>query len=489
MGFFFKSKTTLKEECLSSIWSVTQYGPDDANLYFNICTSGDIKNFDKARKQFGPDEAASSILLMDALYADCSNHRGIKVPTDYQNDTDSIVRRYEMLKDHLKNKEIFDEEDHKTAKVVGRLFVAKAKKPDTLSYLGCFYKMRPAELIPAEFMDDYGQKLLEKDKYGAFLLYDEYADVPSALQGKINFTVAKILLENGSEDFNDHIIMRIRKAVELGYRDPDGLMDRLLGEPEEGSEEVDEVRMRERLEDADKTYAESGDPQVYVRLFKNGLDKYESGKPREIAFEAAIRYSDAVDQISAAGGIQEDKIEMLYEQRRLHVLLAGNGYKEYYGRAADAFRDGYGYIPQKLDAARIFYGRAADEGDRHALLYCGIFCKDGLGGGVDGEGARDLFYSLLKNGPEDIYAGRACYNLGQMFAEGIGFDKEPENARTFFDLAAQFGWDDETQKLHELRAKLGGYLKEMGDNPQVLAEIAARIKDPDTNSIVLPPMI
>ena len=89
-------------------------------------------------------------------------------------------------------------------------------------------------------------------------------------------------------------------------------------------------------------------------------------------------------------------------QRRINVAMAKDGVKEFMSRAADALRDGYEYVDQDLETAREYYRIAAEDGDQHAQLYYGVFCKEGYGGPVDYFEAEDAFMQAAPAGSTPI---------------------------------------------------------------------------------------
>ena len=494
MGLFFKQKKTPRELCEEPIDKLLQTERPLIDNYFGNLMGSTVKLFDQNFSKLGPADLTSPIMLMDAMMADCMHASNRVVSKTYRSDLQGIALRYDLFKQYLGAIDRYTEEDKKAARIVCELFIEFKTKEFPFLYIDQLFKMKLPELLPAALMDEIGEEYLAKDRFGAFFLYNSYLPYNTPIDGKINYTVAKLLYERNPEKYADYIKARLEKAKAADYPDTDDLYQKVLGAADDHDDhdvvdDKDAAEMQALLEAADRQYAADGDPEVYYRLFGERVNQYEPGPAKEIAFQAGCKYSDAIDQIAAAGGIQQEQLPLLYKQRRVHCILAGNKFEEYYSRGADALRDGYGNIPQDFKSARIFYAMAAKGGDRHAALYNGIFYKDGIGGDVDYKQALDYFYTVLKNGPVDLLTARAAHHLHQMFQDGLGVDQDPEAIQTLAELSEEGGWTEQMQGIYDIKIKLGNFLKEHGDNPEYVKEIVARCIDPDTGSIVLPPLV
>ncbi len=503
MGLFFKSKKTPKEICDEQINKLMNSQRPINDEYFGNLVGSTVRIFDENERKLGPAEMTTPILMMDAMMADCMHVCGRQVSKTYRDDIPSIDARYQVFTGFLKAKGNYDDEDRKAVRIVCELFLENKRKELGFLRLDRFFKMSLPELVPAILADEIASEYLKNNnRSDAFILYNSFVNVESEVQGKINYIVASILSEINTVKYADYIAKRLEIAAAAGYPDTDGLMQKKSGADAPAEVHADKAaddgaaqdapaavgEMQLLLRDADARFAESGDPEVYYKLCSEGLDRYPDGKEREYVYEAAIKYSDAVDAMSAAGKIQADQLEMLYKQRKLHFILAGNGFKDYYSKAADAVRDGYGNVPKEPAAARHFYSLAAAEGDRYGKFYYGLFCMGGIGGKVDYNAALDAFHGVIQD-HDDILSARAYFNLYNMFLTGRGVPKDTEAAASCLALARNWGWGEDAQKIHDLRGKLGKFLKDLGNDPRAREEILPRLVDPQTKSIVLPPLI
>ncbi len=502
MGLFFKSKKSPKEICDGEIAKMLQKERPLNDNYFGNLVGSSVKIFDENERLLGPGELTSPIMMLDAMMADCMHLCKRPVSKTYREDPPSIEARYQLFTGYLQAIKDYTDEDRKAARIVCELFLENKRQKLSFLYLDRFFKMPLPELIPARLMDEIAEEYLKNnDRSGAFILYNNYVNVESEVQGKINYAVASILSDIDGKKYADYIAKRIKAAADLGYPDAVAVMKsyneslkaaadlagKASGEaPAQDNAGVSE--MQARLKAADAQFAQSGDPEVYYKICSEGIDKVSEGKESDWVFEAARKYTDAVDAMAAAGKIRADQIPLLYKQRQLHYVLAGHGFKDYYSKAADAVRDGYGNVPQEPSAARHFYSLAAAEGDRYGQFYYGLFCMAGVGGKADYNAALDAFNSVIQ-GHDDILSARAYFNLYNMFLTGRGVPKDTETAASCLALARNWGWDEDAQKIHELRGKLGKFFKEMGDDPRAREEILPRLIDPQTKSIVLPPLI
>ena len=198
--------------------------------------------------------------------------------------------------------------------------------------------------------------------------------------------------------------------------------------------------MRERMKRAESNR------NLYIALCCDGTHVYSDEREKEIAIEAARRYNMSVDIFEkTTEKVSEDQLGIFYVQRRINVAMAKDGVKEFMSRAADALRDGYEYVDQDLETAREYYRIAAEDGDQHAQLYYGVFCKEGYGGPVDYFEAEDAFMQAAR-GKNDREAGRACFNLAVMNALGTGIPKDEATGAMYLKQARQKGWDEKTDK-------------------------------------------
>ena len=392
--------------------------------------TGSVKAFDKAYRELGSGEITPSMMLMDALMADCAACCGKKVPFGYRKDQKSIDERYAKFKNSLAQGPI-DEEKLAAAELASQVWLEYQKHLNTFLMLDTIYKMKLSDLLPAELVE----RLAEKNP--------------------------ELFAETDSK--------AAESSPEAETKDDEFMFSNLSGV----------------LKDADERYAQTGNPDIYHAICSEGALRYGSERCQGIALQAAARYNAAVDAMAQKGQITEKNMSILFEQRKVNVKLAQEGFIAFMSRAADALRDGYEDIPQDLLTARTYYIHAAKEGDRHALLYYGIFCKNGIGGPVNADGAASAFARVIKEG-DDIIAARAYYHLSEMFEKGIGISQDAESAKSSLELAEQLGWDELAQKIHDTRAQLGQYYKEYHDNKEIVGEILGRFKDPDTGSIDLP---
>ncbi len=511
MGLFFGSKKSPKEICDEQVDKLMQSKRPVNDSYFENLKGSTVKEFDKNYCQLGPGEVTSPILLMDALMADCIQLTGRKVSLTYRCDPESVSARYSVFSGYLKGMKDHTEEDRKAARIVCDLYVDYKRSTSAIVFLGQVFKMNLPDLLPVDLVDEIGEEYLQNDdRSGAFLLYSTYVLLDTELKGKVNYVAAKILYGINAEKYANHIKDRLKMAAAAGYPDTDGLMAKVLGQApaeevvrstdtnagdgtaenapaQETAENAGDVaELEAKIREADEKYAKTGDPGLYYALCGEGFDKYKSGKPQEMIFDCARKYCKAIDKMSAEGQINADNVELLYRQRNMNYLLGAKGVPEFYSLAADAVRDGYGNIPIDPKMARYFYAKAAKEGDRYGQLYYGIYCMTGAGGKEDLVSAVDAFQKVIQGG-DDVLAARAYYNLYGMFLTGRGVPKNIETAAGCMTLAKEWGWGEDQQKIHELRGKLGGYFKQLGNDPRVKEEIVPRLINPQTKSLELPP--
>ena len=236
-------------------------------------------------------------------------------------------------------------------------------------------------------------------------------------------------------------------ALKRGYPGSDELLKKVrvqLGEnldAENAEVEKHLEEMKKRMELAETT----PNRNLYLALCLDGTGKYSDEREKELAIEAARRYNRSVDLLAAGNDVKEDQLHNFYTQRRVNVAMAKDGVQEFMSRAADALRDGYDNIRQDLVTAREYYRIAAENGDQHAQLYYGVFCKEGYGGPKDYIEAEDSFMKAWK-GPDQLEAGRAAFNLGTMNYEGLGIPKDEKTAVMYWQDAREKGWNENVEK-------------------------------------------
>lgn len=465
--------------------------------YFGDISASVVKAYDKAYRELGENEITPAMMLMDALLADCTAARSLKVSFGYRKDEKSISERYDRFRNCLAAKRAFNEEDLDAAGLACQVYLEHKKQLTTFLNLKKIYSMKLPDLLPALLVDEVAEKYIDNDKMGAFLLYDAYVDVSSEIQGKCNFQAAKLLLEmdSGNQSYLDYAGKRLEAAAGLDYPGAKELLQK-ISETDNKKEEKGQAAdsdtekivlsgMQMLMNDADQRFKETGNPDLYLAICSDGAVRYGSEKAQEIAILAARKFNTIVDAMINKGMIGKQNMNLLFEQRKINVKLAEEGFTAFMSKAADALRDGYGDIPQDLLKARTYYINAAKAGDRHALLYYGIFCKEGIGGPLNPDGAASAFAKVVQGG-DDAISARAYYNLSEMFEKGTGIGQDAESARSSMELAEQLGWDELSQKILAARAKLGQYYKELSGNEEIVGEILERFKDQETGSIVLP---
>ena len=120
---------------------------------------------------------------------------------------------------------------------------------------------------------------------------------------------------------------------------------------------------------------------------------------------------------------------------------------------ADCYDDGSRGLKKDFTQSFMWYKRAADLKDVHALTDCGIAYLNGQG--VERSNIRG--YTML-GGAALLGSEHACGILGQANAEGLdGFEKNPQEATRFYREMQKC---DTLNSIEEVRGKAAAWLRE-----------------------------
>jgi len=133
---------------------------------------------------------------------------------------------------------------------------------------------------------------------------------------------------------------------------------------------------------------------------------------------------------------------------------------QWFGRAAEAglapalyrlgslYEKGQG-VPKDLDRARRHYQGAADRGNAKAMHNLAVLYAEGIDGKPDYASASQWFRKAAQHGVAD-----SQYNLGILYARGIGVEQNLSESYKWFALAAQQGDQDAGKKRDDVAARL-----------------------------------
>jgi TPR repeat protein len=100
-------------------------------------------------------------------------------------------------------------------------------------------------------------------------------------------------------------------------------------------------------------------------------------------------------------------------------------------------------------AARFWFRKAADQGDRQAQRFLGMMLEKGWGGTQDLPEALTWYRKAAEQGEAN-----AQYSLGLMYAEGRGLPQDSVRAYMWISLAAPSLTDDAKKEGNDILAKL-----------------------------------
>lgn len=136
---------------------------------------------------------------------------------------------------------------------------------------------------------------------------------------------------------------------------------------------------------------------------------------------------------------------------------AGLNYSEAFAMVGDAYLDVQG-VKKNPAKARLWYKKGADMGEITATLKLADCYKRGIGGSVDYSKAMEQYLHLAERTGRfwDKYAdsiGRALYEIGNMYLNGLGVPVDLKKAARYFKLAAKKGNPDAENVLNSERFK------------------------------------
>lgn len=441
MGFFSSLLKTPLDICNEELLDLEK----TTHIYItNHYDDKRIKAFVKAYNSLTESQINSRLKLMSAYMRDLSRSKRYMIAFSYHNSKEDVIKDYQDFAAYMTAKTVYDKDDLICADTACKLHYLYKKAVSV--ELAVFLSLKITDLFPKKLLDELLDNYAAHKEYALIQeltldLLSKYKDT----DGKYSYWLASALMVLHPELLKDAKDFAIR-AGKKGYPGSDDLL-KVISAKLGKKEEIDNAKVEKNLEEMrERMKRAESNRNLYIALCCDGTHVYSDEREKEIAIEAARRYNMSVDIFEkTTEKVSEDQLGIFYVQRRINVAMAKDGVKEFMSRAADALRDGYEYVDQDLETAREYYRIAAEDGDQHAQLYYGVFCKEGYGGPVDYFEAEDAFMQAAR-GMNDREAGRACFNLAVMNALGTGIPKDEATGAMYLKQARQKGWDEKTDK-------------------------------------------